>query len=58
MLKTRSKAETGLRWYSKMVSDYQESSEARNWDSCRWLYGSRIKHSTLSTGEPCTWGRS
>ena len=58
MLETRSVAETGLRWLLEIVSYYQESQAAGNTDIGRWFGGSRIKRSTLSVGEPRTWGRS
>jgi len=58
MLETRRHAETGLRWYSTIISYHRESEEARNRDNHRWLDGSRIKHSTLRLGEPATWERS
>jgi hypothetical protein len=58
MLGTRSTAETVLRWNLEHVSDYWESQEAGKTDIGRWLDGSRIKRSTLSVGEPRTWGRS
>lgn len=58
LLETRSKAETGLRWFAEIVSTCQESREAGKADIGRWLDGSRIKHSTLSVGEPRTRGRS
>lgn len=58
LLETRSAAETGLCGLLEDVSYYQESREAGKTDIGRWLAGSRIKHSTLSVGEPRTWGRS
>jgi hypothetical protein len=58
MLETRSTAETVLRWNLELASDYQGSQEAGKADIGRWLSGSRIKRSTLSVGEPRTWGRS
>jgi hypothetical protein len=58
MLEIRSDAETVLRWNLELISNYQESQEAGKADIGRWLDGSRIKHSTLSVGEPRTWGRS
>jgi hypothetical protein len=58
MLETRSTAETGLRWLTEIVTYCQESREAGKADMGRWLGGSRIKHSTLSVGEPRTWGRT
>ena len=57
MRKTRSDAETGLRWLSRVIILHKESCETRNWDDSRWLNGSRIRHSTLRLGEPTTWGR-
>lgn len=57
LLETRSPAETELRWLSECVSYGQESREAGKTDMDRRLGGSRIKHSTLSVGEPRTWGR-
>jgi len=58
LLETRSMVETGLRWFLEIVSDYQESQEAGKTDIGRRFGGSRIKRSTLSTGKPCTWGRT
>jgi len=58
MLETRSPAETVLRWLSGCVSCGQESLEVGKTAIDRWFDGSRIKHSTLSVGEPRTWGRS
>jgi hypothetical protein len=58
MLETRSTAETVLRWDLETVSYYQKSQEAGKADIGRWLNGSRIKRSTLSVGEPRTWGRT
>ena len=58
MLETRSTVETGLRWDLETGSNYQESQESGKADIGRWLNGSRIKRSTLSVGEPRTWGRS
>ena len=57
MLETRSTAETVLRWLSECVSYCQESREVGKTTIDRRLDGSRIKHSTLSVGEPRTWGR-
>ena len=57
MLETRSLAETVLRWLLECVSNGQESREAGKADMDRRLGGSRIEHSTLSVGEPRTWGR-
>ena len=58
MLETRSPAETELRWLLECVSYGQESLEVGKTNAGRWFDGSRIKHSTLSVGEPRTWGRS
>ncbi len=58
LLETRSPVETGLRWLLEIVSHCQESREAGKADIDRWFDGSRIKHSTLSVGEPRTWGRT
>lgn len=58
MRETRSKVETGLRCFPESVSDGQESQETGKAVIGRRFGGSRIKHSTLSTGEPCTWGRT
>jgi hypothetical protein len=58
MLETRSLAETVLRWLSESVSYGQESLEVGKTNIDRWFDGSRIKRSTLSAGEPRTWGRS
>ena len=58
MRETRSTVETGLRWFPEVESDCQESQDAGKADIDRRLGGSRIKHSTLSVGEPRTWGRS
>ncbi len=58
MPETRSRVETGLRWFTELVSTCQESAEAGKADMSRRLGGSRIKHSTLSVGKPCTWGRT
>jgi hypothetical protein len=58
MLETRSPADTVLRWLSECVSYGQESLEVGKTNTDRWFDGSRIKHSTLSVGEPRTWGRS
>lgn len=58
LLETRSLAETGLRCFLEIVSYCQESQEAGKAVIGRWLGGSRIKHSTLSVGEPRTWGRT
>jgi len=57
MLETRSTVETGLRWLFDCASNCQESQEVGKTTTGRWFDGSRIKHSTLSTGESCTWGR-
>jgi hypothetical protein len=57
LLETRSTAETGLRWFLEMDSYCQESRETGKADISRRLGGSRIKHSTLSVGEPRTRGR-
>lgn len=58
MLETRSPAETVLRWLSESVSHGRESLEVGKTNIGRWFDGSRIKRSTLSVGEPRTWGRS
>jgi hypothetical protein len=58
MLETRSTAETELRWLLESVSNGQESLEVGKTNIDRWFGGSRIKRSTLSVGEPRTWGRS
>ncbi len=58
MLETRSDVETVLRWCLRIINSREESCETRNWDSNRWLNGSRINHSTLRLGEPTTRGRS
>ncbi|MEJ2613198.1 MAG: hypothetical protein P8179_24890 [Candidatus Thiodiazotropha sp.] len=58
MRETQSEVETGLRWLTEIVSYCWESQEADKADIDRWLSGSRIKHSTLSMGEPRTRGRS
>ena len=58
LLETRSPAETVLRWLSECVSYGQESLEVGKMNTDRWFDGSRIKRSTLSVGEPRTWGRS
>jgi len=58
MLETRSEVETGLRWLTEIVSYCQESREAGKADIGRRFNGSRIKHSTLSVGEPRTRGRT
>jgi len=55
---TRSLAETGLRCLLEIVLICQESQETGKAVIGRWLGGSRIKHSTLSVGEPRTWGRT
>ncbi len=57
MLETQSRAETELRWLSECVSYGQESLEVGKTNIDRWFGGSRIRHSTLSVGEPRTWGR-
>ncbi len=57
MRETRSTAETGLRWFLDIDSYCQESRETGKTDIGRRLGGSRIEHSTLSVGEPRTWGR-
>ncbi len=57
LLETRRNSETGLRWSTEDVLNYQESQEAGKTDIGRWLDGSRIRHSTLSVGKPRTWGR-
>ena len=58
MLETRSPAETELRWLLESVSYGRESLEVGKMNIDRWFDGSRIKRSTLSVGEPRTWGRS
>jgi len=58
LLETRSMSETGLRWFVAIVLHCQESQETGKTAIGRWLGGSRIKHSTLSVGEPRTWGRT
>jgi len=58
MLETRSLAETGLRCLLEIVSICQESHAAGKAVIGRWLGGSRIKHSTLSVGEPRARGRT
>jgi hypothetical protein len=58
MRETRSEVETGLRWLTEIVAYCWESQEAGKADIDRWLSGSRIKHSTLSVGEPHTRGRT
>jgi len=57
MLETRSRAETVLRWLLESVTCGRESLEVGKTNIDRWFGGSRIKHSTLSVGEPRTWGR-
>ena len=57
MLETQSLAETVLRWLSEGASDCQESQEVSKMNIDRRFDGSRIKRSTLSVGEPRTWGR-
>jgi len=58
MLETRSTAETGLRGSQTFNSYCQESTDTGKTGMCRWFKGSRIKHSTLSVGEPRTWERT
>jgi hypothetical protein len=58
MLETRSTAETGLRCFLEIDSYCQESLRSGKAGNGRWFSGSRIKRSTLSVGEPRTWGRS
>ena len=58
MLETQSLAETVLRWLSEGTSDCQESREVSKMNIDRRFDGSRIKRSTLSVGEPRTWGRT
>jgi hypothetical protein len=58
MLETRSPAETELRWLLVCVSYGQESLEVGKMNIDRRFDGSRIKRSTLSVGEPRTWGRT
>jgi len=58
MRETRSTAETGLRCFLVITSDGQESQETGKAVIGRRFGGSRIKHSTLSVGEPRTWGRT
>ena len=57
-LETQSIAETVLHWLLECVSYGQESLEVGKMNTDRWFDGSRIKRSTLSVGEPRTWGRS
>jgi len=57
-LETRSIAETVLHWLLECVSYGWESLEVGKTNIDRWFGGSRIKRSTLSVGEPRTWGRS
>ncbi|MFT5083118.1 MAG: hypothetical protein ACI9Y1_001155 [Lentisphaeria bacterium] len=57
LLKTRNIVETGLRWNLRVIMTRVESCEFCKRNSGRWLNGSRINHSTLSLGEPTTWGR-
>ena len=58
MLETQSPAETVLRWLSSCVPYCWESREVGKATIDRRFNGSRIKHSTLSVGEPRTWGRT